>query len=163
MIKRRKHEHKTDYKARLNLLKGGNYRIIFRKSNRYVRGQFVESRAAQDFVLRQAESRELIKLGWPKDFLGSMKSLPACYLTGLLLGKRIMDKYGKQALALDIGLIRNKAMSRIYAFAKGVIDSGIDLKVSKDVLPSEERIKGRHIKKDIAGFLDKVSKAVENE
>ncbi len=163
MMKRRRQEHKTDYRLRRNILKSGKPRIVFRKTNSYVLGQMVESISAQDKVLVQAHSRELLRLGWDAAFAGSLKSLPACYLTGLLLGKRIKEKYGEQEVVLDIGLLRNKPKSRIYAFVKGIVDVKIPLKVHEDIFPLEERIKGSHMKKDVASLLHKISKNIEAE
>ncbi len=161
-MKRRRLEFKTDYRARMQILTSGKPRIVFRKTNRYLIGQYVVSKAAQDSILSQACSRELFGLGWPKNFAGSLKSLPAAYLTGLLLGKRVVEKYGKQKLILDLGLLRNKAKSRIYAFVKGVIDAGIELSLDKKILPDEARIKGSHMKKDIQSLLNTVAKNIEN-
>lgn len=163
MMKRRRQEHKTDYRLRRNILKSGKPRIVFRKTNFYVFGQMVESTSAQDKILLQAHSRELLRLGWDAAFAGSLKSLPACYLTGLLLGKRIIEKYGAHEIVLDIGLLRNKAKSRIYAFAKGVVDAKIPLKVQEDIFPLEERLKGGHMKKDVALLLHRILKNIENE
>lgn len=162
-MRRRRLEYKTDYKQRLNILKAGKPRFVFRKTNKYIAGQFVESKAAQDRVLLQANSKELLELGWPKELAGSLKSLAACYLTGLLLGKRVKERYGEQEGILDIGLIRNKAKSRIYAFVKGVADSGADIRFKENMLPSEERVRGEHMKKGVDGFLSKIVKNIENE
>jgi large subunit ribosomal protein L18 len=161
--KRRRAENRTDYHARLNMLKGGKRRIVFRRTNKYIVGQFVESREAQDFVLSQANSKELIKFGWPEAASGSLKSMPACYLVGKLLGKRVKEKHGEHELPLDIGLMISKKGSRVYAFVKGVIDGGTAVKVKKEFLPSEDRIRGKHIRRDMESIITKVSKAVEDE
>ncbi len=142
-------------------MKFGN-RVVFRKSDRYIVGQFISSEAAQDRVLVQAHSKELIMMGWPKEFGGSLKSLPACYLTGLLLGKRVIEKFGKQEAILDLGILRNIPKSRISAFAKGVIKAGILLRYGAD-LPEDTRIQGGHMKKEMTSILNKVSKSIEHE
>ncbi len=162
-MKRRRQEYKTDYHARLRLLKSGKPRIVFRKTNRYVIGQYVQSKAAQDAVAMQANSCELLKLGWPKASAGSLKSLPACYLTGLLLGKRIKERYGQQESILDLGILRNAAGSRIYAFVQGVKEGGVLIKVDETFFPKKEKIQGSHIKKDLAPLLDKIAKNIEHE
>jgi len=46
---------------------------------------------------------------------------------------------------LDLGLQKSVKGSSIYAVVKGVIDAGMKINVSKEVLPSEERISGKHI------------------
>lgn len=146
--KRRRHKGKTDYKARIGLLKSGKPRVIFRKTNSFVTGQYVESKEAQDKVIVGASSYELLKYGWPKEMSGSLKSLPASYLTGMLLGKKILDKDENASAILDIGLLRNIKKSRIYAFAKGIIDSGVDIPCSEEAFPDEARIIGRHMKRN---------------
>ncbi|MBM3233829.1 50S ribosomal protein L18 [Candidatus Pacearchaeota archaeon] len=158
--KRRRIEGKTDYKKRMRLLKSEAGRIIFRKTNKYIIGQYVKSKEAQDFVSRGIESRILLKYGWPKEAAGSLKSLPACYLTGLLLGRKIIDKEGKIKAALDIGLIRNTKKSKIYAFLKGLIDAGIDIPNNAE-FPDENRISGRHLKKNIN--FEKIKEKIKNE
>ena len=95
MMKRRKQEKKTDYKARLNMLKSGKGRIVFRKTKRYIIGQYIKSEEAKDSVIIGLTSKELLKYGWPASLEGSLKSLPACYLAGFLLGKKILDKEEK--------------------------------------------------------------------
>ena len=104
---KRQNEGKTDYKARIGMLKSRKGRIVFRKTNKYIIGQYVESREAKDNVVAGANSKELLNYGWPESAIGSLKSLPASYLTGFLLGKKLSDKEIKECI-FDIGLIRNK-------------------------------------------------------
>jgi len=157
--KRKRHKGKTDYKARLGLLKSTKPRIIFRKTNRYILGQYVTSKHAQDEVEIGITSKELIKFGWPGEMSGSLKSLPAAYLTGFLLGKKILDKEGTEAI-LDLGLVRNVKKSRVYAFVKGVKDSGVEMPASEKVFPDESRIMGKHMKKnpDFNKIKEKIEK-----
>lgn len=145
-LKRRRREGKTDYKARLKLLESAVPRIVIRKTNKYIIVQYVETKEAQDFVRLGASSKELLKHGWPHK--GSLKSLSACYLTGILLGEKI-KKINQDAVILDIGLSRNIKKGRIYAVLKGLIDSGLNIKHKKDILPDEKRIKGEHLKNKI--------------
>ena len=146
--KRRRRQGKTDYKARLSLLKSGKPRIVFRKTNKYIIGQYVKSKEAQDSVTIGVTSRDLLKFGWPKEMPGSLKSLPASYLTGFLLGKKILDKEDKASAVLDIGLLRSIKKSKVYAFSKGLVDAGIEIPCSKEVFPDENRLVGRHMKKN---------------
>jgi len=156
-IKRRRREGKTDYKARLALLKSRKPRIVVRKTNRYLISQCVESKESRDRVIVGLTSKELIKYGWEN--IGSLKSLPACYLTGILLGKRIKRKV-KGEVILDTGLIRNVRKSRIYALLKGLVDSGVNVKSKEDIFPDEKRIKGEHLKNkiDFEKIKDKILK-----
>lgn len=162
--KKRRMQGKTDYRARIALLKGRKPRIVVRKTNRYIIVQYVTSEDAQDRVLYYVNSKELLNYGWPKEMQGSLKSLPACYLTGKLLAERIKKKGEKDIEAvLDIGLIRNIPKSRVYAALKGLIDGGIDIPCKKESLPEESRIKGSHLKKDVSKIFDKIKENIENE
>ncbi len=143
-IKKRRKKGKTDFKARRILLESELPRIVVRKTNKYIIAQYVKSEEAQDSVLVGVNSKELLKYGWEK--AGSLKSLPACYFTGLILGKKIKDK-GR--VILDIGLSRNIKKSRLYGVLKGLIDAGIEIKHKKDIFPEDKRIKGEHLKNKI--------------
>ncbi len=146
-IRRRRKEGKTDYKARLFLLKSGLPRIVLRRSNKYFTAQYVQSQNAQDKVVIGVNSKDLLKYGWDKNKAGSLKSKTAGYLTGFLLGKKILDRELPEKAIFDIGLRRSIAKSRIYAFAMGIIDSGIKMNVKKEFLPQVENVE--NIKKEI--------------
>jgi large subunit ribosomal protein L18 len=136
-IRRRRKEGKTDYKARLGLLKSEKPRVVFRKTNRYILGQIIISDVAQDKVLIGVSSKELLALGWPEKQKGSLKNLLAAYLTGYLLGKK--SKMIKEGI-FDFGLYRNIHKSKIYSFLKGVIDSGFLIPHGDIALPDENFI-----------------------
>jgi len=138
VAKRRRIENKTDYKARLRLLKSGKPRIVFRKTNRYIIGQYVVSEEARDRVIVGVNSKELLKFGWKGK---SLKNLGASYLTGLLLGQKIIESGNQKKAVLDIGLIRSIKGSRVYGFVKGVVEAGVEIKVKKEMFPDEKRIK----------------------
>ncbi|MEM2909701.1 MAG: 50S ribosomal protein L18 [Nitrososphaerota archaeon] len=129
----------TNYRKRLKLIKSGLPRLVIRRTNRYIIVQAVQSLSGGDRTLVTAISKELRKLGWR----GGLKNTPAAYLTGVLVGTRI-KALGVRELIADLGLF-SKA-SRLYAVIKGVIDAGIEVPVSEEVLPSEERLKGAHIR-----------------
>jgi len=158
--KRRRREGKTDYKARINLLRSGKARIVFRKTNRYVIGQYIKSKEAKDYVVVGLTSKKLLKYGWPQSALGSLKSLPACYLTGFLLGKKILDK-GKEEGIFDIGLLRSIAGSRVYSFLKGVVDAGVKVGYKEEMFPEKERIEGKHLKSKID--VNKIKENIEGK
>lgn len=147
---RRKRERKTDYKARLSLLKSFLPRIVIRKTNRYVTAQLVESREAQDFVLCTANSKELLKFGWPGSYIGSLGSTPAAYLTGILLARKIKEKKIEvKKIIVDLGLSRATKGSKLFACIKGMLDNGMSIPHSAEILPDESRVYGRHMKKEI--------------
>ncbi len=161
VAKRRRRENRTNYYKRLKMLSGNLPRVVFRKTNRYVLAQLVESNDAQDRIITGINSKELLKYGWPKEKTSSLKTLPACYLIGLLFGKKI----GEKDCILDIGIIRNIKKSRIYAFLKGLVDSGVKIRYNEkaEIFPSKDRITGKHLKEDFSEFFNKIKGKIENE
>ncbi|MBS3083612.1 50S ribosomal protein L18 [Candidatus Pacearchaeota archaeon] len=153
-IRKRRLEGRTDYKARLYLLKSGKPRVIFRKTNRYLLAQIVVSEIAQDKVLVNVTTKDLIKYGWPEKLSGSLKSLPAAYLMGYLLVKK--SKNIKEGV-LDIGLLTHVPKSRIYAFVKGLKDAGFDIPCNDDVLPTEDLI---NKKKETAKLINQLKEKI---
>ncbi len=153
--KKRRLQGKTNYVKRRILLEGRKPRIVIRKSNRYITLQYVESKLAQDSVKASAISKELTKYGWPKERAGSLKSLAASYMTGLLFGKRIKSKELKPAI-LDTGLIRSTRGSKIYSAIKGITDSGAKVKCNPEVFPDTGRINTEKTK----NFFDKVKNKI---
>lgn len=147
--KRRRRENKTDYLKRLKLLKGDKPRVVFRKTNKYIVAQYIVSEEAQDKILIGIDSRELNKFGWPKSSSGSLKSITASYLTGYLTGKRILKEKLENPI-LDSGMNRVLHKNKIYAFIKGLIDSGIKISCKKELFPEESRIQGEHLKSKIS-------------
>ena len=158
-IKRRRRERKTDYLKRRNLLKSGTPRIVFRKTNRYIIGQYVISKEAQDFVKEGINSKILLNYSWPKEFENSLKSIPACYFTGLLLGKRILEKKLEIPI-VDSGMIRKISKNRFFAFLKGLKDAGIKIKCGEEFFPEENRIKGKHLKKDFSKIFEEIKSKI---
>ena len=138
--KRRRREGKTDYKLRLALLKSGKPRLVVRKSLKYITAQIIEYNEAGDRTIAAISSKLLRRFGWKF----ACDNIPAAYLTGLLIGKKAIEKKINEAI-LDAGLYSSTKGSRIYAVAKGAIDAGLSIPLSKDMLPSEDRIAGKHI------------------
>ena len=150
--KKRQRLGKTSYKKRIGLLKSGLGRVVVRKTNKYLIVQYVESDEAKDKVIEAYSSKDLLKHGWKKEKTGSLKSIPAAYLTGKLLGKKISGK----KVILDIGLQRSISGSRLFAVLKGLVDSGVDIAYDKKAFPSEDRIHGKHLKEDIQKMIKEV-------
>jgi len=149
-IKRRRRENKTDYKARRILLESGIPRIVVRRTNKYYILQAVESNEAQDKVIATVTSKELLKNGW--DAKGSLKSVPAGYLTGMLMAKKL--KSGKYIM--DLGMARTFKGGRVFAVVKGLVDGGLDIPANEKVFPTEERLNGEHLKDDVKAMVAKV-------
>jgi large subunit ribosomal protein L18 len=147
-LKRRRKENKTDYGKRIKLLESEKPRIIFRKTNRYIISQYVISKESKDRILLTINSKELLKYGWPKENKGSLKSISAAYFTGSLIGKKILQKKLEKPI-IDVGMNRAIHKTKIYAFIKGLIDSGLEIKHTKEIFPEDNRIQGKHLKKQI--------------
>jgi large subunit ribosomal protein L18 len=137
---RRKREGRTNYKKRLKLLLSEKTRLVVRKSLRGMYAAMVQYGEQGDNILAAVSPQELRKLGWVFD----RGNIPAAYLTGLLLGQKAKQAGIKDAV-LDIGLQAPVKKSRIYAALAGVVDAGIEIPHSKEVLPEKERLEGRHI------------------
>lgn len=137
---------KTNYRKRLKLLLSKKPRLVVRRSLKYIIAQIVEFEKSGDKTLVSATSKELKKYGW--DF--ACDNIPAAYLTGLLIGKRALEKKIKEVV-LDSGLYSSTKGNRIYACVKGALDAGLQVPVDQSMIPSEDRIKGLHI----ANYLQK--------
>ena len=133
--------------------------MIIRKSltNTYV--QLIKFEPDGDKVIAAGSGKDIKKAGWKHN----TGNLPSAYLIGLFTGKKCLQKGIKDAV-LDIGMQENVAGSRVYAALKGVVDAGLNIPHSKDILPSEERIQGKHIseykKTDITKDFDETKKSI---
>ncbi len=155
-IKRRRRENKTDYKARRILLTSGLPRIVVRRTNKYFILQSVESDEAQDKVTATITSKDLLKSGWDAKKGGSLKSVPAGYLTGMLMAKKL----GNGKYIVDLGMARTLKGGRVFSVVKGLIDGGLDIPANEKVFPSEDRLNGEHLKDDVKVMIAKVKGAL---
>jgi large subunit ribosomal protein L18 len=146
---RRRREGRTDYRHRAALLRGREVRMVVRKSNRHMRVQFIHYDEKGDTVVATAVSKELEELGWT----GSGKSTPGAYLTGMLAGKRAKEK-GLQTAVLDIGLREPTKGAVVFAAMKGAVDAGIDVPHSEDMVPSKDRLSGKHMKEGVSAMFE---------
>ncbi len=152
-IFRRRQSGQTDYHRRLKLLRGKKPRAVVRVSNTRVTCQMVNWSAGGDLVLASVTGSDLAKkYNWPQEF--SQKSVPASYLVGYALGKESISKGCSEAV-LDIGLAGSTAGGRVFSALKGMIDAGVEIPHSTEILPEDDRINGAHIS-------DKISAAVES-
>ena len=150
---RRRREGVTDYRSRRKAITSNSPLLVVRISNKNVSCQFVKPTVKGDVVVTSAHSKELSKLGWK----GSLKSTPACYLLGLLAGRKALKQGVKEAVVY-MGLAPFINGSRTAAFLKGVVDAGVEVPVGEDVFPSEERLSG----KSIAEYAEQLSKDDED-
>ncbi|MEM2115454.1 MAG: 50S ribosomal protein L18 [Candidatus Woesearchaeota archaeon] len=152
---RRRREGKTNYRKRLKLLKSRKIRLVIRKTNTSIISQLVQYKPEGDFVIYGNTSKVLKDYGWNHSF----KCLPAAYLFGLYMGKKIKGLKIND-LVIDLGLHPSTKGGRIYAFLKGVIDAGVSLNVDSDMFPAEERLIGMHIDENLKNDVEKVKKAI---
>lgn len=158
VARRRRREGKTDYVKRINLLKSELPRAVIRRSGRNIRVQLIKFASKGDQVMASAEGFELKNHGWKS----SASNTPAAYLTGYLAGLRAA-KGGLERAVLDVGLHTPTKGSRFFASLKGLLDAGIEIPHSAEVLPSEKRIKGEHIDDNMKDVFEAVKASLEEE
>jgi large subunit ribosomal protein L18 len=152
---------KTDYRLRLRLLKSGLTRAVVRKTNKNMIVQIVDYEKNGDKIVTSAISKDLKKYG----FNLNTGNLVASYLTGYLAGKRALKKKVSGEIIIDLGLQRSIYGSRLYSAVKGLVDSGMNVKVSEVVFPSEERLNGEHLntKEDVKKIIEQVKSKIDKE
>jgi large subunit ribosomal protein L18 len=155
-------EDKTNYRKRSAILIGRHLFVTIKVSDQNVTARVLKPTPTGDIVIASAHSRELSKHGWK----GTFNNLPACYLTGMLLGKKAVEKELNTAV-LYIG--KNHFTSRVGACAKGIVDAGVSMPVSGESLPDGERISGYHIaeysrtlKEDLEKYNSRFSAILKN-
>lgn len=137
---KRRWMQKTDYRARLELLKSGLPRLVVRRGNDNIHVQLVQHAEGGDRTVFEEISRNLKKLGW-RCHCGS---IPAAYLTGHVLGHKAV-KAGVASAVLDMGLQAATKGCVLYAVVKGARDAGLDVPVDDAVLPDAARMRGEHV------------------
>ena len=153
---RRQREGRTDYRRRLKLLKSRKIRIVVRKSLKNTQVQFVEYNPKGDKILVSAVSNELIKnYNWKY----SLSTTPAAYLTGLLAGKKAKE-HGINEGIFDIGRHMPTTESKIFAALKGVLDTGINCPHDNAKIPSEDRLMGKHLNKEIMPVVNEIKSKI---
>merc|ERR1712216_1031812 len=138
---------------------------VVRISNRYCYTQIAWATLKGDRILCQATSQELQKYGLPGDF--GLKNWTACYATGLLLARRVLnklgldDKYEGQTemdgedfmvedneddqepnafkVCLDVGLQTTSTGARVFGALKGALDGGLNIPHSVRRFPCGEK------------------------
>lgn len=153
---RRRREGRTDYKARLALLRSRTPRAVVRKQGRTVIVQFIDFDPSGDTVLAQANSRDLKSLGWT----GHGANLPAAYLTGLLAATRAAGA-GVEDAVLDLGIQVPAKGTALFAALQGILDGGLEVPHSESVLPEEDRVRGAHIGEEVASMFDSVKSKIQ--
>jgi large subunit ribosomal protein L18 len=157
---RRRRDGKTDYHVRYKLILSKKPRIVIRKSNSNILIQLIMAEQYGDKTFLAANSGELKNFGYS---MGT-GNLPAAYLTGLLFGKKMLALGYKEGI-IDIGLHASTKGARVYAAVKGIVDAGVNVPHSTEVLPTDERIEGDHIKshtgKDIIAQFEAAKEKIQ--
>jgi len=153
---RRRREGKTDYQARKGLcaqyknkFNTPKYRLIVRTTNKDVVCQVAYSRMQGDIIICSAYAHELPRYGLKV----GLKNYAAHYCTGLLLARRILQKFKMDQLYvgqeeadgeafnvepvddgpapfrcfLDVGLTRTTTGNKVFGALKGALDGGLDI------------------------------------
>jgi large subunit ribosomal protein L18 len=151
---RRRRQKKTDYASRRKLAVSDYPRFVVRISNKNIIVQIVKSEIEGDYILSQTSSNELAGFGW----MANKKNTPTAYLLGFLAGRKA-QLVGIQKAVLDLGLKRATKGAKVFAVVKGANDSGLNIPVDSDIIPSPEKISG----KIIAEFADQMEDPLEYE
>jgi len=164
---RRRREGKTDYQARRRMIiqdknkyNSPRYRFVVRISNKKVLCSVVMPKIIGDHTLCQATSDELKKYGMS---IG-LTNYAACYATGLLCARRLLQKLGLDeqyegqtdidgehflvehedgarpfTCVLDVGLVRTTTGNRVFGALKGAVDGGLNIPHSEKRFPGYDR------------------------
>jgi large subunit ribosomal protein L18 len=155
---RRRRECRTDYYIRKKLLTAGETRAVVRRSNKNIAIQFADFAMEGDKVIMAVTSADLKKYGWDQ----SCSCIPAAYLTGYLAGLKA-KKAGIEYAVLDIGMQRPQHGGVLFAAVAGMCDAGLEVPHGEDVLPSEDRLNGKHIDDSIEAKVSSVKSKMEAE
>jgi len=161
---RRRREGRTDFFARKRLVvqdknkyNTPKYRMIVRSSNTDVCCQIAYARLEGDIVICAAYSHELPRYGVKV----GLTNYAAAYCTGLLLARRILNKFNMDTVyegntnidgemycvednddgpgafraCLDVGLARTSTGAKVFAALKGAVDGGLDIPHSEKRFP----------------------------
>ncbi|MBR9707179.1 MAG: 50S ribosomal protein L18 [Candidatus Diapherotrites archaeon] len=135
---KRRLKGKTNYAKRIKTVTSKRTRFVVRKSLNHITVQCINYEETGDKTVIGVNSKALSKFKWKAH--GGNAS--AAYLTGLLCASKAKTKGIKEGI-LDIGLATPTKKSVVYAALKGVIDGGVTIPYSKEVLPSENVINGK--------------------
>jgi large subunit ribosomal protein L18 len=121
------------------MLKGVAVRAVIRKTSRQITIQFVKFNVKGDAVICSASSKQLSEFG----FTGKSNT-PSAYLTGLLAGLKA-KALCKNAIA-DLGRQTSTKGGVLYAAIAGINEAGVSIPVDTVMVPSAERLAGKHSK-----------------
>jgi large subunit ribosomal protein L18 len=96
--------------------------------------------------------------GWPENM--SQKNIPASYLVGFAMGKAAVAA-GHSEAVLDIGLAASSSGSRVFAALKGMVDAGLEIPHSDEIIPDDDRLSGAHVDGAFAAALETTKAKIE--
>ena len=115
--------------------------------------------AEGDKVALNVTGNDLVKkFSWPDNM--SKKSVPASYLVGYALGKAALAA-GHEDAVLDIGLAASTPGGRVFAALRGMVEAGLNVPHSEEILPDDDRINGAHIDDKVAGAIETTKASIE--
>lgn len=152
---RRRRAGKTDYRARLRLIKQSKnkgdspkFRLVVRYSNKSICCEVVSALMAGDRTVSHAHSHELVNFG----IKVGLSNYSAAYCVGLLCARRCLENFSQDKVCspskqisgnhnpcetktpgnpftavLDAGLKRTSTGSKIFAVLKGAVDGGLSI------------------------------------
>lgn len=129
-----------------------------RRSGRGISIQLEEFAMEGDRVVASATSGQVRALGWQY----ACSNIPAAYLTGYLAGLRA-KKAGVEYAVLDIGMQNPKHGGVLFAAVAGMCDAGLEIPHGDSVVPSEDRLNGRHIDEGMEAAIGGIKKKMEDE
>ena len=158
-VLRRRKAGLTDYRRRLRLLRSEQPRAVVRVSNTRTSCQLVTWAVEGDKVALNVTGNDLVKkFSWPDNM--SKKSVPASYLVGYALGKAAISA-GHEDAVLDIGLAASTPGSRVFAALRGMVEAGLNVPHSEEILPDDDRINGAHIDEAVANAIETTKASIE--
>lgn len=161
---KRRREGRTDYYARKRLVvqdknkyNTPKYRMIVRFTNKDITCQIAYARIEGDVIICAAYAHELPRFGVKV----GLTNYAAAYCTGLLLARRVLNKFGLDKIYegntdingdeylvesedgqpaafrcyLDVGLARTTTGARLFGAMKGAVDGGLEIPHSTKRFP----------------------------
>jgi len=115
--------------------------------------------AEGDKVALNVTGHDLVKkFSWPDNM--SKKSVPASYLVGYALGKAALAA-GHEDAVLDIGLAASTPGGRVFAALRGMVEAGLNVPHSEEILPDDDRVNGAHIDDSVASAIEATKSSIE--
>jgi len=115
--------------------------------------------AEGDKVALNVTGSDLVKkFSWPDNM--SKKSVPASYLVGYALGKAALAA-GHEDAVLDIGLAASTPGGRVFAALRGMVEAGLNVPHSEEILPDDDRVNGAHIDDSVASAIETTKSSIE--